>query len=185
MDPLFALPYGPFVIFALRVVDVSLGTVRIILTVRGRRGGAVAIGFVEVLVWIVAVGHALEHLNSVYHVVGYAAGFAAGTYVGMVVETSLAFGTVVVRAIVPGTTDGDTAGALRAAGHAVTERAGRGRTGPVTVLNTVVPRRAAVEVITLIEQRAPRSFITVEELRTVHHGTLRPADRTAPAPVRR
>jgi uncharacterized protein YebE (UPF0316 family) len=185
MDPLFSLPYGPFVIFALRVVDVSLGTVRTILTVRGLRGGAVAIGFVEVLVWIVAVGHALEHLDSGYHVVGYAAGFAAGTYAGMVVENRLAFGTVVVRAIVPGAADGDTAAALRAAGHAVTELAGRGRAGPVTVLNTVVPRRAAVAVIALIERRAPRSFITVEELRTVHRGTLRPADRTAPASVRR
>ena len=60
MDALFALPYGPLVIFAMRVVDVSMGGVRILLMVRGWRKVAAAIGFAEVLVWIVAVGHAMQ-----------------------------------------------------------------------------------------------------------------------------
>jgi uncharacterized protein YebE (UPF0316 family) len=47
MDALFALPYGPFVIFAMRVVDVSMGTMRLIVMVRGRRGLAATIGFTD------------------------------------------------------------------------------------------------------------------------------------------
>lgn len=79
MDVLFALPYGPLVIFAMRVIDVSIGTLRVIVLVRGHRSLAAAVGFFEVLVWIVAVAQALQHLESAYHVIGYAGGIVAGT----------------------------------------------------------------------------------------------------------
>lgn len=185
MEALFALPYGPFVIFALRIVDVSLGTVRLMVTVRGQRGWAVLTGFLEVLIWIVAVGSALQHLDSGYHVVAYAAGFAAGNYVGIVLENALAFGTVVVRAIIPDKGGGAAARALRSDGYSVTEMNGRGRDGPVDVLNVVVPRKQAPTVLTIIEGAAPRSFVTVEELRTADRGSLRPSDRRVAGGVRR
>lgn len=185
MDALFALPYGPLVIFALRIGDVSLGTVRTILTVRGRREVAAAIGFVEVLIWIVAVGNALQHLGSLYHVVGYAGGFAAGTYVGISVEGALAMGTVVVRAIIPDEADGSTARLLRDKGYAVTEVDARGQAGPLDVLNVVVGRGEAPRVVDLVEGHAPRSFISVEEVRTTYRGRLQPAQRLESRLVRK
>ena len=185
MDAFFALPYGPLLIFVLRLIDVSLGTVRMIVAVRGQRRIAALVGFVEVLIWVVAVGSTLQHLGSPYHVLGYAAGFAAGTYVGILAENGLALGTVVVRAIVPDDANGATAQALRAEGYAVTEVDGRGQDGPVDILNTVVERKEAPHVIDLIEARAPRSFVTVEELRTTYRGRLRPSDRRPTRLVRR
>ena len=185
MESLFALPYGPLVIFALRIVDVSLGTVRMILMVRGRRGLSAAIGFVEVLVWIVAVGHALQHLGSPYHIVGYAGGFAAGTYAGIAVEDYIAVGTVVVRAIIPEADGTTTAQALRAHGFAVTEIEGQGRSGPVDVLNVVVERAEAPHVVDAVEAEAPRSFITVEEVRSTRRGHLHPIRRMAPRLVQK
>lgn len=185
METLFALPYGPVLIFALRIVDVSLGTVRLMITVRGHRGWAALAGFLEVLIWIVAVGSALQHLDSAYHVVAYAGGFATGNYVGIVLENALALGTVVVRAIIPNEDGGTTAQELRREGYTVTEVDGRGRDGPVDVLNIVVARRYAPSVIEAIEQQGPRSFITVEELRTTDRGSLRPSDRRAAGRVGR
>jgi len=185
MDVLFALPYGPLVIFAMRVVDVSLGTMRLIVMVRGRRGVAAAIGFLEVLIWIVAVAQALQHLDSLYHVIGYAGGFAAGTYVGVAGENLIALGKVVVRAIIPDEADGATAQALREEGYAVTEMDGRGREGPVDVLNTVVARKEAPRVVDAIEAHAPRSFITIEELRTTYRGTIQPRKPHQPHQLRK
>ncbi len=174
MDALFALPYGPLLIFAMRVVDVSMGAVRILLMVRGWRTVAAVVGFVEVLIWIVAVGNAMQHLTSPYHLVGYAGGFALGTYVGVAVEHMLALGQVVVRAIIPGGEGGATATTLRDNGYAVTEVDGRGRSGPVDIVNVVVGRRQASQVAEVIESTAPRSFITVEEVRSTRRGMLRP-----------
>ncbi len=174
MDAWFALPYGPVIIFAMRVVDVSMGAVRLILMVRGWRKVAAAVSFFEVFIWIVAVGNAMQHLTSPYHLVGYAGGFATGTYVGVSVERALALGQVVVRAILPNGDGGRVAGALRDAGYAVTEIDGRGREGPVDILNVVVTRRNAADVAEVVETTAPRSFLTVEEVRTARRGMLRP-----------
>ncbi|PEN14960.1 DUF2179 domain-containing protein [Longibacter salinarum] len=172
MDAWFAFPYGPFLIFMMRVVDVSMGTLRLMLTVRGWRTIAAGIGFVEVTIWILAVGNAMQHLTSPYHLVGYAGGFAVGTFLGVSLERALALGQVMVRSILP---DGDgtqVADDLRTAGYAVTEIDGRGRDGPVDIINVVVARRNARHVAEKIERTAPRSFMTIEEVRTARYMLL-------------
>ena len=185
MDVWFALPYGPFLIFAMRIVDVSIGTLRLMFMVRGRRFIASGMGFVEVLVWIIAVGSAMEYLTSPYHLAGYAGGFAMGTFVGVSIERTLALGQVVLRVILP---DGDGAGVastLRDAGYAVTEVDGRGRDGPVDIANVVVGRRYAHRVAELVEEAAPRSFITIEEIRSTRRGLVDPVIGNARRHVRK
>jgi len=185
MDVWFALPYGPFLIFAMRIVDVSIGTLRLMFMVRGRRFMASGMGFVEVLVWIIAVGSAMEYLTSPYHLAGYAGGFAMGTFVGVSIERTLALGQVVLRVILP---DGDgrgVASTLREAGYAVTEVDGRGRDGPVDIANVVVGRRYARRVAELVEEAAPRSFITIEEIRSTRRGLVDPVIGNARRHVRK
>ncbi len=187
MDALLAAPIGALLIFLLRIVDVSMSIMRMILAVRGRRSAAAAIGFFEVLIWLIAVGAALEHLDSWLHIVGYAAGFAAGNYVGVSVEARFAMGIKVVRAIFPegkaqtGRTTGEAAAhALREAGFAVTEMRGRGRDGVVEILNVVVPRKRAAEVVGIVQEFEPKAFVTVEAVRTAHGGYMRPGGRKTP-----
>jgi len=129
---------------------------------------------VEVLLWVVAAGYALQNLDSIYHMVGYAAGFATGNYVGVTLEERIALGLVVVRAIIPDEVDQTTVRVLRDAGYKVTQLEGHGRDGPVDVLNTVVPRRETAAVIEHIETHAPQAFVTVEEVRTMRAGRVRP-----------
>ena len=109
---LFALPWGPFIIFGLRIIDVSFDTARVLAVVRGNRLAAASLGFIQALIWIVAVGNAIKYLNSWYHILGYAAGFATGTMVGMTIERLLALLLSHVR-IVSQHGGGDTGKALR------------------------------------------------------------------------
>lgn len=190
MAALFATPLGALLIFGLRVVDVSLATLRMIFSVRGYRWLCAGIGFVEVLIWVVAAGHTLQHLDSVLHLVCYAGGFGAGSYVGVWLEGRFALGYQIVRAIYrrpdaggPGEAP-DAAAELRARGFAVTEVSGRGRDDDVGILEAVVRRRDAPGVVSVLEAHLPGVFLTVEELRSVHGGTLRPAGRKAPALAR-
>jgi uncharacterized protein YebE (UPF0316 family) len=98
-------PGGPVwvlagLIFLLRVADVSLGTMRTIVVVNGRVALSVALGFVEVLIWIIAVSQVILRLReSPVLVVAYAGGFAAGNAVGIIIERQLALGQCVVRMI--------------------------------------------------------------------------------------
>ena len=187
MDALLAAPVGALLIFLLRILDVSMSIMRMLLAVRGHRGVAAVIGFFEVLLWLVAVGTALEHLDSWGHIGGYAGGFAAGNYVGVWLEGRFAMGTNVVRAVFPeadhasGRTLGvEAAHALRESGYAVTEMHGRGRESAVEILNIVVPRKRVGEVMGIVRSFTPAAFVTVEEVRSAHGGHVRPGGRKTP-----
>ncbi len=100
LSELVSGPYGPLVVFMLRVTDVSMATIRMLLIMRNRRFLAPFIGFFEVLIWVTAIGIVVQHLTSPLHVVGYAAGFATGNFVGLRLEESLALGFAPIRTVV-------------------------------------------------------------------------------------
>ena len=187
MEAVLAAPIGAFLIFTLRILDVSMSIVRMILAVRGHRVVAAIIGFFEVLLWLFAVGTALHHLDSWFHIVGYAAGFATGNYVGVWLEGRFAMGINAVRAVFPqveltgGINNGPAAAhALRESGFAVTEMHGRGRESAVDILNVVVPRKQVADVMRIVQSYEPQAFVTVEEVRSTHGGYVRPGGRKFP-----
>ena len=171
MDALLMSSLGPLLIFFMRIVDVSLGTVRMLLIMRGQKVWAPVIGFFEVLVWLLAAGTAIQHLESPWHVLGYAGGFAAGNLVGILIEQRLAFGFASVQVFAPSHGQ-ELADALRAFGHGVTQLQGRGRQGPVDLLMSIVKRRDLPAISALVNDLAPESFVTVEEPNAIHHGWL-------------
>ncbi len=173
MNELFAGPWGPLLVFGLRIVDVSLATLRMLLTMRDRRAVVPFIGFFEALIWVFAVGTAIQNLHSAWHLFGYAGGFAAGTVVGLWIEGKLALGLATVRIICRDLRRGEElADTLRERGYGVTEFAGEGRGGPVEVIYTVVKRRHIPAVIREAEAMDPGAFISVEEPRTIRRGWM-------------
>ncbi len=184
MDLILSAPIGALLIFLLRMTDVSMAMVRMIMAVRGYRKTAAVIGFFEVMVWLAAVGTALEHLDSPLHVIGYAGGFAAGNYVGVWLEEQLALGHNVVRATFNNRegigSGGEAARLLREEGFAVTEITGRGLESPVDILNVVVLRRQVPHVTRLLHTLNPNAFISVEDVRDTFGGYVRPAGRKLP-----
>ena len=87
---LFSWVVLPIIIILSRMVDVTLGTVRIILVSRGSRFVAPILGFFEVLIWIVVISQIMQNLNNPLCYIAYALGFALGTYFGIMVEEKLA-----------------------------------------------------------------------------------------------
>jgi len=157
---------------------------RIVFSVRGHKLLVPLIGFVEVLVWIVAIGHAIQHLDSVPHIIGYAGGFTTGTVVGLWIEEKLAIGIATMR-IVTNRVGAGLASRLREAGCGVTEFAANGANGPVEVVFTVVPRRRVRNAIATVEAWDPDAFITIEEPREVRRGWLHSTPRLrSPASLR-
>ncbi len=74
-------------IFFVRILDVSLGTFRTMLMVKGKTLIATLIGFFEVLVWFLIVKEALNtEINSIWIALSYSGGFATGTYIGMIIS---------------------------------------------------------------------------------------------------
>lgn len=173
IDALFGGPWGPVLIFFLRIVDVSLATVRMLLAVRGARLAVPLIGFFEVLICIFAVGSAIRNLNSGWHVLGYAGGFATGNALGLWIEEKLAPGLATVRVM---SLHGgvELADALRRKGFGVTEFAGQGREGTVEMMYTVVRRRDLEDVLHEVDRWDPGAFVSIEEPRRIRRGWLYP-----------
>lgn len=74
-------------IFFVRIMDVSLGTFRTMLMVKGKTFIAALIGFFEVLIWFLIVREAINtDNNSILIAISYASGFATGTYIGMAIS---------------------------------------------------------------------------------------------------
>lgn len=171
MDALFASPWGPVAIFGLRIIDVSLDTMRVIFAIRGKRGIAALLGFFIALVWIFAVGNAVKHLDSLWHIVGYAAGYATGTFVGITIERAVAYGLSTVRVI---SRHGgvEIAEGLRERGYGVTEQSGYGREGSVEIVHAVVQRAHLEDVMAIIDRFDPAAFVTVEEPKILRGGSL-------------
>jgi uncharacterized protein YebE (UPF0316 family) len=171
IEQLFAGPWGPLVIFGLRIIDVSMATLRMLLSVRGQRLLVPIIGFFEVMLWLFAAGNAIRFLDSPLHVIGYAGGFAMGTVVGLWVEEKLAFGLATIR-VISSRPAGKLAAALRDVGHGATEFAAAGREGPVEVVYTVSRRAEIRQILRIIDEWDSSAFVTVEEPRSVHRGWL-------------
>lgn len=169
-------PWGPALIFALRVVDVSMGTIRVLTIMRGARSLAALISFFEILIWIVAAGAVIQNLTSPLHAFGYAGGFAAGTAVGMWLEGKLALGVCSVR-VFSTHSQQELVETLRERGFGVTEQEGRGREGPVAILHAVVRRRDVRDVTRTVEQHDPDAFVTIQNDAVVHRGWLYAAKR--------
>ncbi|MCK7592833.1 DUF2179 domain-containing protein [Pseudomarimonas salicorniae] len=154
-------------IFLARVADVSLGTVRIIIGFRGYRWLAALIGFVEALIWVLAVRQVLLHLDAQpWLAVAYASGFAAGNYLGISLERRLGVGRELVRAICY-REDASLAGHLREAGYRVVELEGKGKGGRrVQVVYVVERRRKVPALVARIAAFDAEAIYTVADVKT-------------------
>lgn len=160
------------VIFLLRVADMTLDTLRVLFVMRGKKVIAWVLGFFQSLIFVVAIGAALENMNNVLNVIGYAAGFATGNVVGMWIEERLAIGHILLS-IVSSHRGAAVAEKLRDSGYAVTEIPARGKDGMVALLNVNVLRKNVDIVRQMVNEVDETAFITADDVRPVRRGFWR------------
>lgn len=159
----------PLLIFTARVVDVTLGTLRIIFVSRGMRLLAPLIGFVESLIWLAAMSQIFHSLTNVGLYFAYAAGFSMGNFIGIYVEEKLAIGLLCVRTI---TNDDATEliDYLKSQNFGVTSVSATGVSGQVRLILSIIKRKDLETLLQIIKEKMPRAFISVEDVRTVAEG---------------
>ncbi|HAI20436.1 MAG TPA: hypothetical protein DCM14_00790 [Clostridiales bacterium UBA8153] len=160
-----------FFIFAARVTDVTLGTLRVLLIVRGRKYQAAALGFFEVTIFLGALTMVVRDMDNPIKVVAYALGFATGNILGSVVEERLALGYVTAQ-IICMRPDASLDSILREEGFGVTVLQGQGREGSRKVLLVTVARKSLATLHTAIETHDPEAFFTVMETRSIYGGVF-------------
>jgi uncharacterized protein YebE (UPF0316 family) len=156
----------PILIFLARMTDVSLGTLRIIFVSHGLKYIAPLVGFVEINIWLLAIGQIMQNLNNLTTSLAYAGGFATGAFVGMLIEEKLSIGNVMVRIICKHDTT-ELVKALRDANYGVTTHDAEGVNGPVKIIFAVIRREDLRDVLAHINKIHPHAFYSVEDIRSV------------------
>ncbi len=159
----------PLMIFAARVVDVTLGTLRIIFVSRSMKVLAPLIGFFEALIWLLAMGQIFQHLTNMGLYIAYAAGFSIGNYIGIYLEGKIAMGLLCVRTI---TTDDATEliEYLKENDFGVTSVSASGISGQVRLILSIIKRKDLKRMIQIIHEKMPKAFISIEDVRSVNEG---------------
>lgn len=163
---------GYLIIFFARVVDVSLGTLRVLFIVRGQRLQAAVTGFFEVSIFLVALGMVLQDLDNPAKVIVYSLGFATGNYVGSLLEEKLAMGFSTIQIITRRNTPVCLASFLREKGFGVTSLEGEGRLGPRPVLLVTTQRKHLSRLLSIVDEVDPKAFVTILETRSIRGGVF-------------
>ena len=163
---IYALLILPLLIFIARVLDVTLGTIRIVFISKGFKYLAPAVGFFEVMIWLLAIGQIFQNLTNIGYYIAYAGGFAMGTFVGIFIEDKLSIGTEIVR-IITRKEAPKLIGVLKSKGYGVTSVDAEGAYGQVNIIYTIVDRRDIQNVFGIIKKYNPYAFYTIEDIRFV------------------
>ena len=75
-------------IFFARILDVSLGTVKTVFSVRGKVLKAGVLAFIEIFIWFLVAREALNtDYDSIWIVISYAGGFTASSIIGTFISS--------------------------------------------------------------------------------------------------
>ena len=155
------------IIFLARICDVSMGTIRTIVTVQGRTAIAFSLAIVEIIIWVTVVSTVINQIQDYpLLVIFYAFGYATGNVVGIMVERRLALGTTILR-IISANAGPLMAAHLRQKGQPVTLFHGEGMRGPVIELYVACRRRDLKWILPEVKCIDPALFYVVEQARDV------------------
>lgn len=159
----------PILIFAARIMDVSIGTIRIVLVSKGNKTVAPLLGFVEILIWIIAIGEIMQNLDNWVNIFAYAAGFASGNYIGLIIEDKMAMGVVRIQ-IITAKAATDLIAKLKSNGYGITHHEASGANGKVSIIYSIINRTDIPTVVSLIRNYNPNAFYSIEDVRFVNRG---------------
>lgn len=157
----------PLFIFFARILDVSINTIRIIYVLAGKKYVATVLGFIESLIWLLAIRQIFAHLDNIYSYIAYPAGFACGIFVGMKIEEHIALGKVIIRVIShDDVTSFKNYLVDKKMRYSIINSEGAG--GQETILFTVAKREQMPELEKVMALEIPTAFYTVEAIKSAN-----------------
>jgi len=150
-----------------RCADVSLGTLRTVSIVQGRRAVAWALGFIEILIWIFAISRVMQNLDQPLYAIAYAFGFGAGNYVGITIERWFAFGEQMLSIMTK--RGSQVASTLRTQGFNVASLGIEDADGPLQLLFIESHRKDTTNIAQLARRLDPECVYLINDIRTFSH----------------
>lgn len=162
-------------IFLARIVDVSLGTIRTVLVVKGKNITPAIVAFFEVLIWFVVAREALNtDLNSILIPIFYALGYATGTYIGTFITSKVVDGLIGVQVITK-STNNKMLKEMRNQGFGVSvvDLKKNNDNHKKDMLIIELNKKRLKELTHIIRTNDPDAFVVINETKYVQNGLLK------------
>jgi len=170
-NSVFSLIILPILIFSFRVVDVALGTLRIVFISQGRKKLAPLVGFFEMLIWLFAMGQIFSNLTNIIYYIAYASGFAMGNYTGLILESKISLGLLSLHLIVRENHE-ELVKTLKAQGYGLTTLTAEGLKTSVKLVILVIKRKNLAKILDIIKNLTPNAFMSIENVKSVKGGNF-------------
>lgn len=158
-------------IFVFKMIEVTIGTSRIVLIARGERLIGSILAFFEVILWVILVSTVVTNISDdPIKVLFYALGFACGNYTGSRLEEKLGIGNARVEAIVMEENGKKLADLIRKKGYGVTVIEGEGMHNKRNLLIMNIRRKDYQYVISLIKKYEENVVITINDIKPIYGG---------------
>jgi len=159
-------------IFFGRIIDVTLGTIRINFIIKRKKIFAAAIGFFEVTIFVAVIARVIQDLsNNIYGIFAYGAGFAVGTLIGVTISDKFSKDLISTN-IISKNKSAEIEDFLRQEGFGVTCYNGYGKDGDVKIINVVCRQIHYPRLNKMIFKLDPDLFVTSHTLENQRGGYL-------------
>lgn len=167
----------PILICSARILDQSIGTLRLIFLSKGMKKITPFLAFFESLIWLIAVSQILKHMDNFMTFIAYGLGFALGNYIGILLEEKISIGNAIVR-IFPHTDTTDFIEYMKLNNFGYTLMNAEGSKGPLKIIFSIVKRKHLSEFLNKTNEILPDSFYTVEDVKSVKQGIFKNSDQS-------
>jgi len=159
-------------IFFAKLLEVSIATVRLVLTARGNRLVASLLAAVEVTLWIIVAGTVLSTLREdPLRAVAYGLAFAIGIFIGIAIEDKLALGLAQIEVIAGVEEAKDISNTLRGHGYGVTTFFCEGLEGEKMSVVLKIHRKDIPQTLKFLKDYE-QLFVTITDIRKLSIGSI-------------
>ena len=156
-----------------KTIEVSIGTLRLILISKGYRREGTILSFIEILLWTFVASRVIMGIaEAPIKGIVYSIGFSIGVYLGSRIEGRIAMGRILLQAIVAKENAAALIDGLRGKGYAVTTMEAKGRDSEKQVLMIFANRKGMNEITAGIQKLDKTAMIITNDVSTLHGGTI-------------
>lgn len=161
-------------IFFGKILEVSFGTLRIVLINRGERTVGSLIAIIEITLWLIVASSVLTGFHEdFFKGIVYAVAFACGNYIGSWLDELLAFGLSSVQVILPDVEIArEMQERLRAKGFGITTLDVHGWDNDRAMLLMTMQRKRLPEALSILKKNCEGAVITVTDIKSQRGGYL-------------
>jgi len=163
------------IVFIALLVQVLIGTVRVIVMMKGNKILSSVIGFFEatvaITVAVTVISNAVKEGMNIFIILFYAFGFASGLFLGMSISSKISKDMLSVN-IISKLADNTIAEVLRANGFGVTCYGGSGKDGELRILNVICKKNNLAKLKSLVEKIDSKAMVASHTLEGLSGGFI-------------